>query len=217
MVKIFRGKEIDKNQIKILKDIAYRRYDPKIYNEYFSDLNDVKDLAYLHDVSIDKENLVIGTDWFLCYTESEYHIQISEWVSIDNDEKIKQIAEMMSVLKKIFIQNKEKLFIADMRHDTSYAIYSKMLQRGYFKEINHKCIIDCASPSQVDDLKTRFMDKFSSIEEFLASDESNKYSKYFKYILHHLSFLINDKFVKKYINEPIDTKRKLLKKKKQEL
>lgn len=49
---------------------------------------------------------------------------------------------MMRILKKIILQNKGKLFIVDMRHDTSYAMYLKMLQRGYFQEFRHEYIID---------------------------------------------------------------------------
>lgn len=90
----------------------------------------------------------------------------------------------------MFLQNKEKLFVADMRHDTSYVIYLKMVQYGFFQELSHKYIIDCAAPRQVHELKERFIDKFGSIEEFLASDVSNNYDQYFKYILHHLSFMI---------------------------
>ena len=214
MVAIFKGKEIDKSKIEILKMIAYRRYTQEIYNGYFSGIEDVYDLAFLHDVNFDMENIAIGTDWFLCYTESEYFVQISEWVSIDNENKIQQVVEMMSTLKKIFLQNKEKLFTADMRHDTSYTMYLKMLQRGYFKEFSHEYIIDCAAPSQVQDLKIKFIDKFNNIEEFLANEFSNDYSEYFKYILHHLSFMISNKFIKKYSDSSADLQGQVLKKKK---
>ena len=94
---------------------------------------------------------------------------------------MQQAVEMMNVLKQIFMQNKDKFFIADMRHDTSYTLYLKMLQRGYFKEIEHECIIDCAAPVQVHDIKVKYMKRFDSLKEFLVSSESNNYSQYFKY------------------------------------
>ncbi len=214
MVEIFNGEEISKSKIERLKAIAYRGYTKEVYAEYFGDIKDVKDLAYLHDVSIAKEKLVIGTDWFLCYTELDYSVQISEWVSIDNGNKFQQVTEMMTILKRIFLQNKEKLFIADMRHDTSYAIYLKMVKRGFFQEFEHKCIIDCAAPNQMQDLKAKFMDKFNNIEDFLASDVSNYYTEYFKYILHHLSFSITDRFIKKYGESSVKPQGQVLKKKK---
>lgn len=209
MVEVFNGKEINKSKIEILKNIASRRYTKEIYIEYFSDIKNVSDLAYLHNVSIGKEKLVIGTDWFLCYTESDYHVQISEWVSIDNEHKIQQVAEMMTILKKIFLQNKEKIFIADMRHDTSYGMYLKMAQSGFFQELSHTCIVDCAAPNQVQDLKR----KFKNIEDFLASDISYDYAEYYKYILHNLSFSITDKFIKKYGNPSVKPQERVLKKK----
>lgn len=214
MVEFYKGKAINQDKIQKIKDIAYRRYSLEIFNEYFNGLNDIKDLSHLHGVDINMETLVISTDWFLCYSESKYYVTILEWVSIDNRSKMQQAVEMMHVLKQILIQNKDKLFIADMRHDTSYTMYLKMLREGYFKEINHECIIDCAAPSQVQDLKIKFMDKFNNIEDFLANDVSNEYTEYFKYILHHLSFMITDTFIKKYSEPSAKSQEQVLKKKK---
>ena len=215
MVKFYKGKAIDQDKIQKIKDIAHRRYSSEIFNEYFSDVNDVKDLSHLHGVDINMENLVISTDWFLCYSESEYYVTILEWVSINNRSTMQQAMEMMNVLKQIFMQNKDKLFIADMRHDSSYTLYLKMLQRGYFKEIEHECIIDCAAPVQVHDIKVKYMKRFDSLKEFLVSSESNNYRQYFKYILHHLSFVLTDKFIERYDYTSCEPKRKILKKEKQ--
>ena len=215
MVKFYKGKAIDQDKIQKIKDIAYRRYSSEIFNEYFNGVNDVKDLSHLHGVDINMENLVISTDWFLCYSESKYYVTILEWVSINNTSKMQQVVEMMHILKQIFIQNKDKLFIADMRHDTSYTMYLKMLQGGYFKEINHECVIDCAAPVQVHDIKAKYMKSFNSLKDFLASSDSNNYTKYFKYVLHHLSFVLTDKFVEKYDCTSSRPKRKILKKEKQ--
>ncbi|MGM9834365.1 MAG: hypothetical protein ACI31M_01110 [Bacilli bacterium] len=215
MVEFYKGKAITQDKIQKIKDIAYRRYSPEIFNEYFNSLNDIRDLSHLHGVGITMETLVIGTDWFLCYSESKYYVTILEWVSIDNRSKMQQAIEMMNVLKQILIQNKDKLFIADMRHDTSYTMYLKMLREGYFKEINHECIIDCAAPVQVHDIKAKYMKNFNSLKDFLASSDSNNYTKYFKYVLHHLSFVLTDKFVKKYDCTSSKPERKILKKEKQ--
>lgn len=74
MFEIYKGEEINKSKIETLKSIAYQRYTKEIYNEYFSSIDGIKDLAHLHDVSINTENLAIGIDWFLYCTESDYHI-----------------------------------------------------------------------------------------------------------------------------------------------
>ncbi len=120
---------------------------------------------------------------------------------------------MMELFKKIFFQNKNKIFIADMRHDTSYTLYLKMLQRDYFEEINDHCIIDCAAPPKVHKLKLEFMKKFNNIEDFLSSNLANSYSQYFKYILHQIRFIINPNFIEKYDNNEEKLKNRVLKKK----
>lgn len=78
MVQVFKGKEIDIDKIEKIKSITYKRYNQNIYEEYFSNIKNVNDLARMHDVKVSAESLVLGTDWFLCYTESTYYLQISE-------------------------------------------------------------------------------------------------------------------------------------------
>lgn len=199
MIQVFKGKEIDIDKIEKIRNIAYKKYNQNIYEEYFSNIQNVNDLARMHDVKVSAESLVLGTDWFLCYTESTYYLQISEWISTDTENKMQQSIEMLNMIKKIMIQNKRKLFVADMRHDTSYAIYSKMLQKGYFDELMDELILDCAAPEYVYELKQKLMDNFDSIESFLLTNQSKEYEEYFKYILHRLSFIVTDKFIQKYV------------------
>ncbi len=210
MVEIYKGKNIDDEKIRFLKYISSKKYSKEIYDEYFKDINSVKDLANLHITTIKDECLAKGTDWFLCYNEFEYAVNILEWVSINNENTVKQAIEMIELFKKIFFQNKNKIFIADMRHDTSYTLYLKMIQRGYFKEIKNHCIIDCAAPPEVQKLKLEILEKFNSIENFLSSNLANSYSQHFKYILHHISFIISPNFIKKYANE-VKSKERVLK------
>lgn len=200
MVLIFSGKEIDNTKIDKLKNIAYRRYSSSIYEDYFADINCIDDLAYLHGTNVEDESLVLGTNWFMCYSVTDFDVTILEWVSINTEYKIQYVVEMMNFLKHIFIQNKDKCFSADMRHDTSFLMYNKMLQKGFFEELSHECIIDCAAPKEVHNLKYKLMTSFNSIEEFLSSDVSNDYPEYLKYILHHIDFMITDKFIKRYNN-----------------
>lgn len=208
MVEFYKGREIDPDKIQRIKDISKRKYSPEIFDEYFRNVNDVKDLARLHDISIDTESLAISSNWFLCYSETKYYVTILEWVSFNEQGNIKQVVEMMNALKQILITNKGKLFVADMRHDTSYKMYLKMIQDGYFKEISQRSIIDCAAPDEVQEIKYKYLGLFNSIEDFLSSDESNNYTEYFKYILHHLSFVLTNKFVEKYGCTPFEPKQK---------
>lgn len=209
MVEFYKGNEIDRDKIQKIKGIAKKGYSSEIFNEYFQNLNDVEDLSYLHDITIDMERLMIGSNWFICYSESIYYVTILEWISVDERKNMKQTLEMMNALKQIFIANKGKVFAADMRHDTSYKMYLKMLRDGYFKEINHQCMIDCATPDEVQEIKYKYIEVFHSIEDFLASSDSDDYAEYFKYILHHLSFILTDKFIEKYGNISFKLERKL--------
>lgn len=213
MVEIYKGNEIDKSKIATLKKIAYNSYDDRIYVDHFADIYDIKGLAGLHCVSIDTENLVLGTDWFLCYSESNNFIHILEWVCVDNGNIIKQTAEMMGVLKKIFLQNKEKYFIADMRQDTSYAMYLKMLERGYFHEFRREYTIDCSAPLEVYDIKNELIEKYNNEEEFLAYYDSKEYNEYFEYLLYHISFIVTNKFMEKYGKPSTGSQGHVLKKK----
>lgn len=197
MVEIYRGTEIGNNQIETIRNIAYRRYSKNVFDEYFSNIHDVKDLARLHSISVDDEILIIGKDWFLCYTESVYYVQVSEWILADNDDRLQQTVEMMNVLKKILIQNRGKLFCASMRHDTSYQIYLKMLENNYFKELRHNYIIDCSAPQEVAEIKEKLSNSFDNMEEFLSSEKSRDYEEYLTYILHQLNFIVTHKFEKK--------------------
>ena len=203
MVEFYKGNEVDRDKIQKIKGIAKKGYSPAIFNEYFQNLNDVEDLSHLHGISIDMERLIIGSNWFICYSESKYYVTILEWISVDERKNMKQTLEMMNTLKQIFIANKGKVFAADMRHDTSYKMYLKMLQDGYFKEINHQYMIDCAAPDEIQEIKYKY------IEDFLTSSTSDDYVEYFKYILHHLSFILTDKFIEKYGNISFKLERKL--------
>ena len=201
MVEIFKGEEITSKQITTIKRIARERYSKEIYNEYFRRIKDVKDLARLQGIQIPKETIAIGTDWFLCYTETDYHVEILEWVALDNENKLKQSIEMMHTLKQLLLKNKKKIFMASMRHDSSYEMYKKMLQEGLFKELSHKRVIDCAAPKTMDKIEA-----FNDLTTLLSSNIPDEYKEYLKYILHHMQFMISDKFVKKYEKKPKNKK-----------
>ena len=83
-----------------------------------------------------------------------------------------------------------------------------MLQNGYFKEIYHEYVVDCAAPQH---FKYNNMEKYNTIEEFLASKDAKINTEYLKYILHYLNFEITDKFIKKY-DHTLQKSKRILKK-----
>ena len=185
-VQYYNGNEIDEEKISLIKSIAKRRYSDEIYEDYFEDVENVLDLAYLHSEPIERESLVLGEDWFLCYSEHDCCFYILEWVALETSNII-QSYEMMETLMNLLYSNSEKIMIADMRHDTSYSMYSKLLRSGYFKEISHDYLVDCAMPSDVYKLYSSvYLDDCDSIPKFLEIEEEKDTSEYLRYILHNL-------------------------------
>ena len=203
-IQILKGYDITEEHINKLKVIAKSRYSEEIYNEYFSNIKNVKDLTILHfgintylsiEEYIKEEILVLSDTWFMCYKIDDYYIDILEWVS-SRTKNIKQSIEMMTILKEILLTNKDKLIIGLLRHDTSYALYTKLKNRKYFKEYSNDAIIDCAAPEylkrEIDSLN------YDTINDFINSNDFEDYESYSNYILHDISFGINKSFVKKY-------------------
>ena len=194
-VNVYKGEEIDWKKISKIKEIASKRLAKDIYYTGFSDIEDIDYLAYLHDIDVEDEILVLGNDWFLCYTITDNTVTFIEWVAEYNkDSKFAQSIEMMNTLKKIIMDNKDKEFIADMRHDSSYQFYLKMLEKNYFKEDTHSLDIDICNgfaPIAVINMK----DNNSLIKKFLKSRKVRKHPEYLKYIIHCLTFSVTDKFI----------------------
>lgn len=197
-VKVYKGKEIDNEKIAKIKEIAKARYTKEIYETTFWSIENIENLAYyLHNISVDDEILVLGEDWFLCFTISDNIVEFLEWVAIDTkSNKLAQSIEMMNVLKRILFDCRNKEFHADMRHDTSYQFYFKMLQRGYFKETFCTVDIDYCNGYVPEQIRNIYYN-YPGIETFLNSDEARNNPENLKYILHCLTFYVTNKFVEK--------------------
>lgn len=197
IVEVFKGKEIDEEKIAKLKVIAASRYAKQIYDSSYWSVENVDTLAYMYDMDVNDITLILGEDWFLCYVILGNVVTFLEWVAVDNKNcKFVQSIEMMTALKKILIQNKEKIFKASMRHDSSYQFYSKMMQRGYFEEECHTFDIDNCAGFAPERLKY-IEDDYSSLEAFVNSFEASSHPDYLKYILHDVEFMVTDKLLTK--------------------
>lgn len=197
-VEVLKGSEITTENIDKLRQISFNRYDKAIYDSTYWGIENVSDLSCLMEVNIDDITLVFGEDWFLIYLDIDNEITFAEWVAIeDRHIGISQSIEMFRVIKEILLNNRDKKFTAEMRHDTSYQIYSLMQRRGYFSEISHKVsFTNCAgfAPERLKELE----DDYSDLDTFLESEEAKEHPEYLKFILHDLDFAVTDKFVKKY-------------------
>lgn len=195
---IYKGNEIDEEKLSKLKRIAASRYEKSIYDYYYSCIENVDELAYFHNISVNDEILILGEDWFLCYKISDSIVTFLEWVAIDNKEsRMKQVIEMMNAFKNILIQNKDKQFVSYMRHDSSYKFYYAMIQRKYFKECMH--LTEIAYCHETIPKEVKYLeDNYLCLEDFLNSNEALEHPEYLKYILHYLAFFVTDKFIDKY-------------------
>ncbi len=196
-MKIYKGYEIDKDKIKRIKEIAELRYDQSFYLSSYNNIENIEELSKFHGVNIENENLLLGDDWFLLFESNENYIKFLEWVALENKEKnIHQAIHMLSVFKTILIENKDKLFYANARHDTSYLFYESMLKQDYFEELFHMMGIDnCMgyAPKELNDLNIDIL----SYKDFLNNEILKKHPEYLKYILHFIGFCVTDKFIER--------------------
>ncbi len=206
MISVYKGKEITEEIISKIKVIAKDRYSKEIYDGYFSSIKTIQDLAHLHDHlnNYDDETIILGDDWFLCYYECKFYIEFLEWVASNNTKnKTAQFSEMRKALMNLLVNN-NKLFMGDMRHDTSYKFFLTLKKLGYIKTVHEECLLDCKTPKYVVNLKNKYEKNFNySLENFLNSDIANKYYKYFNYFFHSIQFVLTDKFINKYCKKSI--------------
>lgn len=197
-IEIYKGKEINEEKITKIKQIAANNYDIPIYLVSYHYIANIEQLAFLHGIDANDEILILGEDWFLCYAVSDKGVEFLEWVANDDtSSKFVQSIEMMNTFNSILFNNRNKIFIADMRHDTSYQFYSKMMSKGYFEELIHILdIYDCDGfePETIKNLECND----SSIREFLNGDEVLNHPEYLHYILHSIYFQVTDTFSKRY-------------------
>ena len=206
-VEIYIGKEIDKEKIKRMKSIAYTVFKNFRLKKVFKTWDDINSLEPPYFVDINNEVLVLGEDWFLLYNIEDYAIKISSWLAIDNPlTKVPQSIEMMTVLKELLLKYQDRRFDGKLRHLTSYPIYKKMFDKGYFYETCHTVETLCA-PKRIE-RKYDFLDDSAPnnnelFEHFLTTDDGKVHPKDLEYIAHFIIFKVNPEFVQKY-----DTKEK---------
>lgn len=108
--------------------------------------------------------------------------------------------EMFNAIKSILLlSNKETNIISTMKHNTSYKFYSIFLKKGYLQEYRDEIEID-SLPTDLEKLKQKLIEKYSSLEEFLKDENREKEieEQLEDYIYHDVAFRITDKFKTRY-------------------
>ena len=139
------------------------------------------------------ETLAITDNWFICYNEVSDHLEILEWVSLENM-PINDKIQMMNFIKESLLSCNGKTIYDSLRHDTSYSIYSKLNKRGYFKSSSERILIDNSALEYIRNL----LNKYNSTEELLNDEIILKNKEYYNYILHELYFEVDDSFYDTY-------------------
>lgn len=189
MTKLYKGKEISYFDISAMKNIASNRYCREIYEMYYNNIYSLQGLAKRFDCLPEDLRLVIGLDWFILYEVTDYYVGLLDWVAInDSDRKMKQSIDMLHTLKEIIRENHKKEFSTCMRHDTSYQIYLKMLEKHYIKETFHSISIDAAEPNDLTEEDCEEIVKQFSGNENLYDPE------FLKFVLHNINFSIDENF-----------------------
>lgn len=205
-VKYYTGYEITDEVIERINLIEQERIQEGITDIITNEpIYTLKDLCRLHNTFPHEENIVLGEDWYIIYTKYDQdteEIQIHEWLDINNTEnKLTQTMEMLTAMKKIFLQNKNAKIYATMRHSTSYKFYQILLTRGLVEEISNNPDIDEELPSDIEIILNNLQSKYNSLKEYLLNEDKEIIGnqKIKDYIYHSVNFKITDKFIRRYI------------------
>ena len=175
--------KIYKKHLDLVKEMAKTRYDKKIYNKFYKHTS-LSGKAYF------------GKDWYLNYKVEDDTLTILDWLAMDNGRDFERTSEMAHVFAKLFI-NHNGVINATLRHGTSWKIYKKMRDLGYFKEMDEYLFIDRESSRKV----SKYIDlliPFENPDYLNKLLEEKDMHEYYPYFLHETEFCITDKFVKSY-------------------
>jgi hypothetical protein len=199
MIKKLTGLEITSKDIIHANKIIKTRIPKKEYYD-IKNVTTIELLAEYYDTSVHTLNLIIADDWYLLYESEEDRIDLLEWYSLKNAKmSMKRTIEMLSAFKEILIENKNKLFYAEMIHTTSFKLYSFLQEKGLLEEISHSCEFNASAYEKIPEIAEEITSLFNSITlvDFLKKSEFKKYEQYLQFIIHNISFKISDKFFEK--------------------
>ena len=197
-VKHYQGKEITKEVIRKMNLIELFRQKEGLTTFTIENIDTLEELCDYHDTNPEQENVIIGEDWYLMYTTYNYELEIQEWISLNNvKDKLIQTMEMFNWIKKVLLENKDKIIYATLRHSTSYNFYKLLKEKRYIHQINK--YIDIADDIPEDLLSIiENRNEFISLERFLNKEKKEILNDLPDFIYHSVEFTLSNKFIKKY-------------------
>jgi len=133
------GYEIDKKDISNIKEIEKNVHKQSMVE--YEEVNDVEDLAYLYNELEEDMKVRYGKSWYTVYADRENGIHIYD-LAKEKDADMSADIEMMEELGCIIAEaigedGKARQIEAELREDTSYRLYLKLLQSGLVEQIGN--------------------------------------------------------------------------------
>lgn len=193
------GEEITESVISTINLMAMRRYEEGVFSCLFEGVDTLEDLCSWHGALPQQENVVMGEDWVIIYVERKNDIEIVEWLDIEDvSDKFSQTIEMMNAMKEILLSSKGRCVIAEMRHDTSYQFYKKLLDKDFVVSNHDSLELDPVAPSDIEKMVSDVESIYGSLDKYFLQKDRKIDPEIDKYFYHYVSFGITDKFVKRY-------------------
>lgn len=198
--RIYTGDEITKKEIKQIKSIlkGYQHKGEQI--EYNKKAKNINKLSIWYDSFPKEMKLVLSDDWYLFLSEKDSYVTLLDWYSKKGSEiTFNRSLDMLKALKTILLQNRGKIFYADMIHTTSYKLYNILLKKGLLEEISHDCYPTLNGQKEIQNVIDE-LDKISNpstLAEVLETYET-ELSGYLQYFYHTICFKPTDSFYEKY-------------------
>ncbi|MCH5166995.1 MAG: hypothetical protein J1F35_03795 [Erysipelotrichales bacterium] len=204
-IQIYKGKEIDKDKLIKMKNIAVQGFTNPKWKRSYKLIYGMEKIISPITCNKESECLVLGNDWYLLFEVEKTVVNIVGWVAIDEPEtKLSQSIEMLTVLKELFLKYKDRRFVSALRHTTSFQLYTKMLNQNYFNETNHR-VYTYFSPIGTE-IRLKYLSEHSAdsknlFDKYLNSGAKEKHPEDLEYVLHKTEFRVTDKFIEKYDTE----------------
>lgn len=132
------------------------------------------------------------------FSKKYEYVEFLLWAALDDEEtKVIQSVEMYNALINILLKNKEQLFIAKLRHDTSYLFYQILLKKDFVEEISHS--ICGYELNRLEEININLFSKNDHFDSLLDKGLVIKRSK-IDHIYHEILFSLTDSFVEYYGN-----------------
>lgn len=200
-VKIYEGHEITKDIIAKIKQILASITTDRDFKHYDKIINSVQDISLLNNVPISEIKLFLDSDWYLIISESSYDVNLIEWVSKENKPNtFSKSIKMYKVFREILLQNKGKIFKADLMQKTSYRLYKRLASTGLIKEISNNCYSTSFFKKFNIRRVIRDLNKINNPATLANIIDENEFKleSYLQYFYHSVSFTINESFYEKY-------------------